>query len=128
MPPLLQCVHLTMDDRENASQPIKTGLAPISIWCLQRGKTKEEYANSKKDRRENKVQDSIDTKHAVSTEDDCHYGHACCCNVTQPPNIHCFSPRSQRTRFILLSIIQSSYCTEIKCNAAPYLQIPPGQE
>ena len=64
-----------MDDRENASQPIKTGLAPISIWCLQRGKTKEEYANSKKDRRENQVQDSIDAKHAVSTEDDCHNSH-----------------------------------------------------
>lgn len=98
----------------------KTGLAPISIWFLQKGKTKEEHTNSKKDRRENKVQDSIDTKHAVSTEDDCHNGHACCCNVARSPDIHCFSPCSQRTHFILLSSIPSSYRAEIKCNAAPY--------
>src|SRR5947209_9694976 len=112
--------HLTMDNRDNTSQPIKAGLAPISIRFLQRGKTKKEHANSKTDRREDKVQESIDTKHHVSTADDCHNSYAYSCKVAQPPDIHCFSPCSQGTCFFLLSIIPSSYCTEIKCDAAHY--------
>src|SRR5438046_9069842 len=90
MPPPLQCSHLTIEERDNISQPIKAGLVPISIWFLQRGKTKQKHANSKKDRRENQVQDSIDAKHAVSTEDDCHHSHDCCCNLGTPPEMHCF--------------------------------------
>jgi hypothetical protein len=32
--------------------------------------------------------------------------------VARSPDIHCFSPCSQRTHFILLSSIPSSYCRD----------------